>query len=163
MLTSDLEAALRQLAFHPPRTPDCTVTDAYATTTAEAVLCHLQAVGWRLERGPGDWWMDFDLTEHLRQTLRYPLLMARKPPLRRYDPARYWRQVAEAVAARLLEAGWSEADDRVLLKRPPARPHSTPWLKMRTRDMHAHVPALRYYGGLERLGLPRPKKSVNSP
>ena len=92
---------------------------------------HVQAEGWLLTNELGDWsWgrkLGADeLEEALRSSLRFPLLMAPKPPRRRDDAemARYHAAVAKAVVRQLVQGGWSLA--RALAKKPPAKPHSTP-------------------------------------
>ena len=130
-LIACIEAALREHQFAPPRTPDTSITDAYADTATEAVMRHLQAAGWLLTNEPGDWsWRremsPDELKEALRSSLRFPLLMAPKPPRRRDEAemGRYHAAVAQAVVRRLVEGGWSLA--LTLAKKPPTRPHSTP-------------------------------------
>ena len=115
-LAASIEAALRQHQFASPRTPDTSITDAYADAATEAVMRHLQAEGWLLTNAPGDWsWGrklgEDELEEALRSSLRFPLLMAPKPALRRDDAemARYHAAVAKDVVRRLVEGGWSLA------------------------------------------------------
>jgi hypothetical protein len=89
-LATSIEAALRQHQFARPNAPDTSITDAYADAATEAVMRHLQADGWLLTNAPGDWsWRcemsPDELQEALRSSLRFPLLMAPKPPRRRDD------------------------------------------------------------------------------
>ena len=91
---------------------------------------HLQAAGWLLTNEPGDWsWRremsPDELKEALRSSLRFPLLMAPKPPRRRDDAemARYHAAVAGNVVRQLVEGGWSLA--RTLAKKPSTPRHST--------------------------------------
>jgi hypothetical protein len=130
-LLASVEAALRQHQFARPKTPDTSITDAYADAAAEAVMCYLQAAGWLLTNAPGDWsWRremsPDELKDALRSSLRFPLLMAPKPPRRRDDAgmARYHAAVAKDVVRHLVEGGWSLALS--LAKKPPNKPHSTP-------------------------------------
>jgi hypothetical protein len=130
-LLASIETALRQHQFARPKTPDTSITGAYADTATETVMRHLQADGWLVTNASGDWpWRremsPDELREALRSSLRFPLLMAPKPPRRRDDTkmARYHAAVAMNVMRHLVEGGWSLALS--LVKKPPNKPHSTP-------------------------------------
>lgn len=126
-----INAVLARLDFAPPASRDCNITDAYAGAAADAVLQQLEADGWLLVKGPGEW-PDFrdmnaaELRACLRSSLYFPLLKARKPPRRR-DPAEvecYHGQVAADVAAHIVLSGWKLAP--AIVKQAPTRGHSTP-------------------------------------
>jgi hypothetical protein len=92
---------------------------------------HLLASGWLIANASGDWsWAEgrsrLSFDELLRSSVRYPLLMARKPPRRHgeVEMRDYHRLVAEDVARHLQQSGWTLAP--ALAKKPPTRPHSTP-------------------------------------
>jgi hypothetical protein len=130
LLADCIRDALEQHQFAKPQTRNTNITDAHADTAAAAVVRHLVASGWLITNASGDWsWGrkldEAEFGEVLRSSLRYPLLMARKPPRRRgeMEMGDYRRSVAEDVARHLLRSGWMLAP--ALAKKPPTRPHST--------------------------------------
>jgi hypothetical protein len=130
-LSACIQAGLEQYEFARPVTPQTSVSDAYADDATSAVVRHLIASGWLITNAPGDWSWGWkpdgaELKELLRSSVRYPLLMAQKPPRRRgeVEMRDHRRSVAEDVARHLLQGGWTLAP--ALAKKAPIRPHSTP-------------------------------------
>jgi hypothetical protein len=128
-LANCIKTALEQHRFAKPNTPDTSITDAYANEATAAVMRHLQAAGWVLVKGSGDWPSTYDmgpteLEEALRRSLRFPLLKTKKPPRRGEAEVRdYHRAVAEDVARHLVQGGWSLAP--ALVKNAPLPPPSS--------------------------------------
>jgi hypothetical protein len=129
-LAACIKTALEQHGFSKPKTPDTSITDAYADAATAVVMRHLQAAGWTLVKGSGDWSPDrvtgpAELEEMLRRSLRFPLLKAKKRPRRRDDAemADYHRAIAEEVARHLVQGGWSLAP--ALVKNAPLPPPSS--------------------------------------
>lgn len=120
-LAACIRAALAQRGFARPMTPDTSITDAYATNAAEAVLRHLQGAGWVLVPAASEMGAA-ELEETLLSSLRFPLLMAQIPPRTRTLSV-YHAAVAEAVVKHLLQGGWRLAP--ALVKKPPTPRHST--------------------------------------